>query len=50
MREVSFSEAIREAMIEEMHRDPSVFLMGEDVGTFGGVWGVSAGMLEEFGE
>jgi pyruvate dehydrogenase E1 component beta subunit len=37
-------------MVEEMRRDPSVFLMGEDVGTFGGVWGVSAGMLEEFGE
>jgi pyruvate dehydrogenase E1 component beta subunit len=50
MREISFSEAIREAMVEEMRRDPSVFLMGEDVGTFGGVWGVSAGMLEEFGE
>ena len=50
MREISFSEAIREAMVEEMRRDPSVFLMGEDVGTFGGVWGVSAGMLEEFGQ
>ena len=50
MRELSFSEAIREAMVEEMRRDPSVFLFGEDVGTFGGVWGVSAGMLEEFGE
>jgi pyruvate dehydrogenase E1 component beta subunit len=50
MREISFSEAIREAMVQEMRRDPSVFLMGEDVGTFGGVWGVSAGMLEEFGE
>ncbi len=49
-REISFSEAIREAMVEEMRRDPSVFLMGEDVGTFGGVWGVSTGMLEEFGE
>jgi pyruvate dehydrogenase E1 component beta subunit len=50
MRKISFSEAIREAMIEEMRRDPAVFLMGEDVGTFGGVWGVSTGMLEEFGE
>jgi pyruvate/2-oxoglutarate/acetoin dehydrogenase E1 component len=49
-REISFSEAIREAMVEEMRRDPSVFLIGEDVGAFGGVWGVSAGMLEEFGE
>jgi pyruvate dehydrogenase E1 component beta subunit len=50
MRQITYSEAIREAMVEEMHRDPSVFLFGEDVGTFGGVWGVSAGMLEEFGE
>jgi pyruvate/2-oxoglutarate/acetoin dehydrogenase E1 component len=49
-RVISFSEAIREAMVEEMRRDPSVFLIGEDVGAFGGVWGVSAGMLEEFGE
>jgi pyruvate/2-oxoglutarate/acetoin dehydrogenase E1 component len=49
-REISFSEAIREAMVEEMRRDERVFLFGEDVGTFGGVWGVSAGMLEEFGE
>jgi len=50
MRQITYSEAIREAMAEEMRRDPAVFLMGEDVGTFGGVWGVSAGMLEEFGE
>ncbi len=50
MRTITYAEAIREAMCEEMRRDPSVFLMGEDVGVFGGVWGVSAGMLEEFGE
>ncbi|MEI8130979.1 MAG: alpha-ketoacid dehydrogenase subunit beta [Leptolinea sp.] len=50
MRELSFSEAIHEAMCEEMRRDPNVFLMGEDVGTFGGVWGVSHDMLQEFGE
>jgi pyruvate dehydrogenase E1 component beta subunit len=50
MREITYSEAIREAMSEEMRRDPAVFLIGEDVGTFGGVWGVSAGMLAEFGE
>ncbi|MGC9397830.1 MAG: alpha-ketoacid dehydrogenase subunit beta [Anaerolineae bacterium] len=49
MREISYSEAIREAMSQAMRRDPSVFLMGEDVATFGGVWGVSAGMLDEFG-
>ena len=50
MRELTYSEAIREAMCEEMRRDPTVFLFGEDVGAFGGVWGVSAGMLAEFGE
>lgn len=49
MRQISFSEAINEAMCEEMRRDPSVFLMGEDVGVFGGVFGVSAGMVDEFG-
>ena len=50
MRELTYSEAIREAMCEEMRRDPTVFLFGEDVGAFGGVWGVSADMLAEFGE
>lgn len=49
MREISFSDALREAIAEEMGRDPSVFLMGEDVGTFGGVFGVSAGLIDEFG-
>lgn len=50
MREITYSEAIREAMSEEMRQNSDVFLFGEDVATFGGVWGVSAGMLEEFGE
>jgi acetoin:2,6-dichlorophenolindophenol oxidoreductase subunit beta len=50
MREITYSEAIREALSEEMRASSDVFLMGEDVGTFGGVWGVSAGMLAEFGE
>ena len=49
-RQITFSEALREAMTEEMRRNPSVFLMGEDVGVFGGVFGVSAGLYEEFGE
>ena len=50
MREISYSEAIREAMCQAMRRDQRVYLMGEDVGTFGGVWGISQGMLQEFGE
>ena len=48
-RQITYREAIREAMNIEMRKDPSVFLMGEDVAVFGGVWGVSEGMLEEFG-
>jgi pyruvate dehydrogenase E1 component beta subunit len=49
MRTITYSEAIREALCEEMRREPAVFLMGEDVGVFGGVWGVSHDMLAEFG-
>jgi pyruvate dehydrogenase E1 component beta subunit len=40
---------MNEAMAQEMRSDPSVFLMGEDVRSFGGVWGHTAGLLEEFG-
>ncbi len=49
MREITGREAIREAMSEEMRNDPNVFLMGEDIGVYGGAFGVSAGMIEEFG-
>lgn len=49
-REITFSQALNEAMREEMRRDAAVFLIGEDVGVFGGVFGVSGGMLDEFGE
>ena len=49
-RKISFSAAINEAIAEEMRRDESVFLIGEDVGLFGGVFGVSAGLFDEFGE
>lgn len=50
MREITYAEALREAMSEEMRRDPDVFLMGEDVGVYGGAFGVSRGMVQEFGE
>ncbi len=43
-------DAIIMAMSEEMRRDENVFLMGEDVGIFGGDFGTSVGMLEEFGK
>lgn len=49
MREIQFREALREAMQEEMRRDPNVFLMGEEVAEYNGAYKVSQGMLEEFG-
>ena len=49
MRTLRFREALREAMIEEMERDPRVFLMGEEVGFYQGAYKVSEGMLEKFG-
>jgi len=42
-------EAIREALREELRRDEKVYLLGEDIGKFGGCFGVTAGLLEEFG-
>lgn len=48
-REITYLEALREAMSQEMRHDKEVFLIGEDVGTYGGAFGVSKGMLEEFG-
>jgi len=49
MPEITYREAIHDAMVEEMRRDESVFLIGEDIGSYGGAFGVSAGMLAEFG-
>lgn len=49
MREVQFREALREAMSEEMRKDKSVFLMGEEVAEYNGAYKVSQGMLDEFG-
>lgn len=49
MREVAFREALREAMVEEMRRDESVFLIGEEVAEYNGAYKVSQGMLDEFG-
>lgn len=47
--ETTYLEAIRQAMWEEMERDPSVFLIGEDVGAYGGAFKTSAGLQEHFG-
>ncbi len=49
MREIQFREALREALNEEMRRDQSVFLMGEEVAEYNGAYKVSQGMLDEFG-
>jgi pyruvate dehydrogenase E1 component beta subunit len=49
MAKTTFREAARAAMREAMRADPRVFLMGEDVGRYGGAFAVSAGLLEEFG-
>lgn len=50
MRTITYSQAIYETMRAEMARDPNVILIGEDVGTFGGVWGVSGDLVKLFGE
>lgn len=50
MAVVTYLDAISEALREEMRRDPSVFLMGEDIGVFGGAFKVTRGFIEEFGE
>ena len=49
VRKISFREALREAHREALAADPRVFLMGEDVGRYGGTYAVSKGLLEEFG-
>src|SRR5215510_14030688 len=49
-RDVSYLDAIREALAEEMRRDPKVFILGEDVGPYGGAFGVTQGLYDEFGE
>ncbi len=45
----TYLEAIRQALFEEMRRDPNVFCLGEDIGVYGGAFKVTAGLLEEFG-
>lgn len=51
MREISYRDALKEALREEMLRDPTVFLIGEDIGRYwGGAFKVTKGLAEEFGE
>jgi len=49
MREIHFREALRDAINEEMRKDESIFLMGEEVAEYNGAYKVSQGMLDEFG-
>jgi len=46
---ITYLEAIRQALREEMLRDPAVFILGEDVGAYGGAFGATQGLFEEFG-
>lgn len=49
MPEITYREALNQALREEMQRDPNVFVMGEDVGVYGGAYKVTNGFLDEFG-
>ena len=50
IRELTYVEALREALTQKMRADDRVFVIGEDIGVYGGAFGVTAGMVEEFGE
>ncbi len=49
-REITYLEAIREAMQQMMREDDSIFLLGEDIAEYGGAFGLTVGMVEEFGK
>ncbi|MED1443355.1 alpha-ketoacid dehydrogenase subunit beta [Aeribacillus composti] len=49
MREITYLEAVREAMSQEMRKNEDVYILGEDIGVYGGAFGVTRGMIEEFG-
>lgn len=48
-RQITYLEAVREAMSQEMRENNDVFILGEDIGVYGGAFGVTRGMIEEFG-
>ena len=50
MAEITYLEAIREALFEEMERDKNVFMIGEDIGAFGGAFKVTEGLMKKYGE
>ena len=49
MREITYRQAVNEALDEEMQRDPNVFLLGEEVAEYNGAYKVSQGLLDKFG-
>jgi 2-oxoisovalerate dehydrogenase E1 component len=49
LRELSFAEAVKEALAQEMARDPAVFVLGEDVGRIGGIFAATRGLIEHYG-
>ena len=49
MRNITFTQAIRETLAQELRNDESVFLLGEDIGVYGGAFGVTRGLIDEFG-
>ena len=49
MARITYLQAISDALRTEMRRDPSVFILGEDIGTFGGAFKITQGFLDEFG-
>jgi pyruvate dehydrogenase E1 component beta subunit len=50
MRELTYAEALREGLRQAMQADERVFLIGEDIGVYGGAFGVTAGLVDEFGD
>jgi pyruvate dehydrogenase E1 component beta subunit len=49
-REISYAEAVRECLAQQLRSDDKVFMIGEDIGLYGGAFGVSVGLVKEFGE
>ena len=49
MRTLTYAGALNEALRLEMRRDPNIYVAGEDVGVYGGIFGVTSGLLDEFG-
>ncbi len=50
VQKITYGAAIRQVLQEEMRKDPRIFLIGEDIGIYGGAFGITKGLLEEFGE